>query len=609
MAAQRREDIRIPSHGQQLAAYLYRPTAGDRKVPCVVMAHGFTCTRDDGLPAYAETFRNARVRGHPVRLPPLRCLDRRAAPAAGHRSPARRLPHCRGLGTPTRRRRSRAHCRCGALRSAAVTCSPSPLVTPHRRGDRKRPFVDALPTLTRIPLKNVARLTLAGLRDQAGAARRHPPHLLPAVGDPGTLAVMTAPDAEPGLEAIEPPESLWRNEFTARLMLTLAFYRQARKAPRITMPLLVCVCDEDSTTPAQPGDQGRATRTARRAQNLCVRALRHLPRPAGEGRSGRVPPESDPRRRRTEGLTRHHWSRGTSNRHTAPATRHGDPPRPRSPARRCARRGWSARGRRAPTPRAPRRTDLRRVRGIPSAAPGQLTPTPSASWHTCTGSAHRRPRSHPRAAPPPGSAATTTPRAPRGQRLPVNGRTNAALPWRTTRLAISHWSPPPGTTTIGTPASSALATMPCPPPQTATSASASSHPGVPSPTTAHGGTRLVLTLEPRHHHPRPVRQRLPRHQVFERHLGQAVRARSSRSTVPRPPTARPLPARRAPRTVGSKCSGPTTTASAGQSGRGTSSAGSVAISRRSGPGPFNRQPDRRRAPPPAAADPRATTAR
>ncbi|CAG6890174.1 hypothetical protein PICSAR132_00549 [Mycobacterium avium subsp. paratuberculosis] len=38
------------------------------------------------------------------------------------------------------------------------------------------------------------------------------------------------------------------------------------------------------------------------------------------------------------------------------------------------------------------------------------------------------------------------------------------------------------------------------------------------------------------------------------------------------------------RSVGSKCSGPTSTASSGQSGRGTSRAGRVAISRRSGPG-------------------------
>src|ERR1044071_2272600 len=53
------EDVRIPSAGEQLAAYLYRPDAADGAVPCVVMAHGFSAPRDDGLPAYAEAFRDA----------------------------------------------------------------------------------------------------------------------------------------------------------------------------------------------------------------------------------------------------------------------------------------------------------------------------------------------------------------------------------------------------------------------------------------------------------------------------------------------------------------------------------------------------------------------
>ena len=47
--------------------------------------------------------------------------------------------------------------------------------------------------------------------------------------------------------------------------------------------------------------------------------------------------------------------------------------------------------------------------------------------------------------------------------------------------------------------------------------------------------------------------------------------------------------------VGSKCNGPTTTASAGQSGRDTSSAGSVAISRRSGSTPVGGSPTPTRA--------------
>lgn len=59
MGERRRDDIRIPSHGEQLAAYLYRPESAGRAAPCVVMAHGFSGTRDDALPGYADVFREA----------------------------------------------------------------------------------------------------------------------------------------------------------------------------------------------------------------------------------------------------------------------------------------------------------------------------------------------------------------------------------------------------------------------------------------------------------------------------------------------------------------------------------------------------------------------
>ncbi len=53
------DDVRIPCHGEQLAAYVYRPGTTQGDAPCVVMAHGFSGTRDDGLPGYAEAFRDA----------------------------------------------------------------------------------------------------------------------------------------------------------------------------------------------------------------------------------------------------------------------------------------------------------------------------------------------------------------------------------------------------------------------------------------------------------------------------------------------------------------------------------------------------------------------
>jgi pimeloyl-ACP methyl ester carboxylesterase len=60
---------------------------------------------------------------------------------------------------------------------------------------------------------------------------------------------MTEPDTQPGFDAIVPPGSPWRNEVAARIMLRVATYRPERVAPRVACPLLVCVCERDTTTP------------------------------------------------------------------------------------------------------------------------------------------------------------------------------------------------------------------------------------------------------------------------------------------------------------------------------------------------------------------------
>ena len=53
------QDVRIPTNGEQLAAYVYRPDVTEPPRPCIVVAHGFSATRDDRLPGYAEAFREA----------------------------------------------------------------------------------------------------------------------------------------------------------------------------------------------------------------------------------------------------------------------------------------------------------------------------------------------------------------------------------------------------------------------------------------------------------------------------------------------------------------------------------------------------------------------
>jgi uncharacterized protein len=243
------EDIRIPSHGEQLAAYLYRPESTQGDVPCVVMAHGFSATRDDGLPAYAEAFRDA---GFAVVVFDYRHFGASTGEPRQLLDIARQHEDYRAVITWARELDGIDPDRIVVWGSSfsgghvlAVAAADSRIAAVISQA----PFTDAIPTLMHVPPKNAVRLTVAGIRDQLGGWRGRAPRLAPAVGEPGTLAAMTEPDAKPGFDAIVPPESLWRNEFAARLMLRFPFYRPGLKSQQLTMPLLVCVCENDTTTP------------------------------------------------------------------------------------------------------------------------------------------------------------------------------------------------------------------------------------------------------------------------------------------------------------------------------------------------------------------------
>jgi pimeloyl-ACP methyl ester carboxylesterase len=247
------EDVRIPSHGEQLAAYLYMPEympeSAQGALPCVVMAHGFSATRDDGLPPYAEAFRDA---GFAVVLFDYRHFGASSGEPRQLLDIGRQHEDYHAAVAWARQRQevdadrivlwgssfSGGHVLAVAADDPGIAAVIS-----------QAPFTDAIPALVHVPLKNAVRLTVAGLRDQLRGWRGRAPLLAAAVGDPGTLAAMTEPDAKPGFEAIVAPESLWRNEFAARLMLRFPFYRPGLKTPQLTMPLLVCVCENDTTTP------------------------------------------------------------------------------------------------------------------------------------------------------------------------------------------------------------------------------------------------------------------------------------------------------------------------------------------------------------------------
>ncbi len=261
-----RVDVSFDSGGQRCAAWLYRPEGA---TACVVLAHGWTGLREQRLDAFAERFADAGLaalvfdyrhfgasEGEPRSLLDIRrqLADWRAAIAYARSLEGIDWGRVALWGSSF----SGGHVivlAAGDPRIAAVIAQV--------------PFVDGLANLLRLGRMHALRLTVEGIRDQAGAMAGRPPHMLPSVGPPGSIAVMNSPDAEPGFFALTPEGLSWPNEAAARVALRVGAYRPIRKAGRVRCPILFAVADDDVITP--PDLAAKAAARAPRSE------VRHYP--------------------------------------------------------------------------------------------------------------------------------------------------------------------------------------------------------------------------------------------------------------------------------------------------------------------------------------------
>jgi dienelactone hydrolase len=248
-----REPVTFESDGIPLAGYLYRP--GDqptRPLPCVVMAHGFSGTMDR-LFRYAERFAQAGIAvlafdyrnfgasgGQPRQLIDLegQQADWRAAIgfARHHQAiDARRIALWgSSLGG------AHAITIAAADPTLAAVVVQIPWLGDGRSAGRKLRHALRLTSL---------KLTVAAVRDAIRARQGQPPLLVPVLGEPGTTAMFTDPEARKALAAKGTQGTLWRNEFAPRIVLRLGRYAPAKVIDRLAMPLLVCLADRDQDIP------------------------------------------------------------------------------------------------------------------------------------------------------------------------------------------------------------------------------------------------------------------------------------------------------------------------------------------------------------------------
>ena len=236
----------LPGQGEE-----FRDENGRR--PCVVLGHGFAGTVDSGLLPFAERFAAAGLDalafdyrhfgssdGEPRQLLSVkRQLEDWAAAVACARSLPEVDPQRIVLWGSSF---SGGHVVAVAVADGAVAAVVSQV-----------PAMDGLAAVANVAryagAAQLARFTVAGLRDAVAAARGRPPVALAVVGAPGSVAAMSTPDAEPGYRAIAGPT--WRNEVLARVMLTAGAHRPGLLADKLPCPILVQIADRDSVAPVK----------------------------------------------------------------------------------------------------------------------------------------------------------------------------------------------------------------------------------------------------------------------------------------------------------------------------------------------------------------------
>jgi alpha-beta hydrolase superfamily lysophospholipase len=245
-----RIDVEFECRGDRCAAWLYPVDTAVSPAPLVVLAHGLSGTRRDGLGPFAERFAAAGIAalvfdhrgfgdsgGEPDRFHPARQLeDWRAAIAFARSLDGVDADRVATFGSSM----GGGNALAAAAGDAGIAAAVSQV-----------PFLDMLRQAHRSAPSVAGRILLDAVRG------RH----LPAVGRPDEPAFINAPGGEAGWRHVVSigEDSRWRNRVSSRWLLGPP-YRPARHAAGLHCPWLVCVGEADRV--ARPGPAIAAARRA-----------------------------------------------------------------------------------------------------------------------------------------------------------------------------------------------------------------------------------------------------------------------------------------------------------------------------------------------------------
>ncbi len=257
-----REKVRFVSGDTECAAWHYPGTNGG----CVIMTGGFAVTKEPGTDRFAKRFNDAGFAvlafdyrhlgesgGQPRQVQSIReqLADWQAAIAYAPTLPGVDQARLAIWGFSA----SGGH----VFRVAARNPELAAAIAQTPNADGQAAARNAARHQQPLAL---LRFTGRAALDAVGGLVGRSPRLVPLAAEPGTIALLTTPDALDGGRALNPDNRYpdWQQAVAARSALRLGFYRPGRYASRVRCPILVLACDQDQSALAAP-----AIRAANRA--------------------------------------------------------------------------------------------------------------------------------------------------------------------------------------------------------------------------------------------------------------------------------------------------------------------------------------------------------
>lgn len=247
-----RTNVTFASSNEQCGGWLYLPHDASSPRPAIVMGHGLGAIKEMGLDNYATEFAEA---GYVVLVfdyrhfgassgQPRQLLDinKQLADWAAAIAYARTLPQADPakialFGSSF----GGGHVIVAAARDQKVAAVIS-----------QCPFTSGLASSQTLGIAATLKVSALATRDWLHHLIGAAPVTVPLAGNPGSAALMNAPDAMAGYNALKPADVPVENEVAARIAWAIPFYHPGRSAAQVNCPILFCVCEPDTVAPSAP---------------------------------------------------------------------------------------------------------------------------------------------------------------------------------------------------------------------------------------------------------------------------------------------------------------------------------------------------------------------